>query len=201
METVDQSNFDGILSIPDTTPVGANLSQPHRELLLKSQPLLMTAHRAIVNDVQNRNGEFLPFGIGLSASGEASTFFLEHNPLFPDGKKILVGEDQSRFGLDQIGIHKGIGYITLALQNEANLGNIVVAANCFPNPSSTGNHSNRDGIIHMCLEDAQATAVYCFGTYQRLAGGQGWEFSNLSGKAIEPTIFKKPDQDFGSLLA
>lgn len=198
---MDQSNFDQILSVPDDTPIGENLGRSHQELLLKSQTLLMTAHRAIVNDVQHRNGEFLPFGIGLSASGEASTFFLEYNPLFPDGKKNLIGEDQSRFGLDKIGIQKAIGYITLALQNEANLGNIVIAVNCFPNPSPTDNHNSCDGMIHMCLEDAQATAVHCFGTYQRLAGGQAWEFSNLSGRAINPIIFREPDQDFGSLLA
>lgn len=198
---MDKPKYDQLLTIPDDTPIGEHLSQQHRELLIKSQPLLMIAHRAIVYDVQERDGEFLPFGIGVSTNEELSTICAEPNPLFPDGEKILIGEDQSSFGVDKIGIEKAIGYVTLALQNEAHSGNIVVAVNCFPSPVIKSESNSRTGTINIFLEDIHKTAIYCFGTYQLLAGGQGWEFSNLGGKAMESIIFKDPDQDFGSLLA
>lgn len=193
------SNYQ-ILGIPDDAPIGGGLSSQHQALLLAQQSLLMTAHRAIVHDVQSRDGVFLPFGIGVSASGELSTVFVEHNPLFPEGKKILIGEDQSSFGLNTIGLEKAIGYIILTLQNEAHLGHIVAAVTCAPNPAPPTN-DDQPRMIHLCLEDLQKTALHCFGTYHRLAGGLGWEFSNLGGKTTEPTIFREPAQDFNSLLA
>ncbi len=197
---MDKPKSDQLLTIPDDTPIGERLGQQQRELLNKSQPLLMMAHRAIVHDVQERDGEFLPFGIGVSTNGELCTVFVEPNPLFPDGEKILIGEDQSSFGVDNIGVEKAIGYVTLMLQNKAHTGRIVVAVNCFPSPVIKSENNSRTGTINICLEDIHKTAIYCFGTYHLFAGGQGWEFSNLSGKAMESIIFKKPDQDFNSLL-
>ena len=197
---MDKPKYDQLVTIPDHTPIGEHLAQQQRELLNKSQPLLMMAHRAVVHDVLARDGEFLPFGIGVSTNGEHITVFVEPNPLFPDGEKILIGEDQSSFGINKIGVEKAIGYVTLMLQNEAHTGRIVVAVNCFPSPVIKSESNSRTGAINIFLEDIHKTAIYCSGTYQLLAGRQGWEFSNLSGKTMESIIFKKPDQDFNSLL-
>lgn len=200
---MDQSRGRRIISIPNDNPIGENQAQEQRQLLNKSQSLLMIAHRAVVNDVMERDGEFLPFGIGISTTGEYTTVCVEPNPSFPDGKKILIGEGKSAFGIDMLGIEKATEYVMLMLQNEAYTGKIVLAAFCFPTPThstQTQNEStNRSRMINIFLEDINKTAHYCFGTYWHLAAKHAWEFSDLSGQAMESSIFKKPNQDFSFL--
>lgn len=189
--------YSQLLTIKNNSPIGENMDYKHQQLLKTSQSLLMVAHRIVVADVCKRQGKFIPFGIGITQEGKYLTVALEKNTKFPDGQKILIGEDNAKFGLDNIGFEKAIGYIILLLQNEAHEERLTSAVICFPDlVESTTSVKN----INMILENSNRTSVYCFGTYHQLTKKSGWEFSDLGGKAANPVVFTKPKQDFKSLL-
>lgn len=141
------------------------MNQPTTQQLLEStQALFQIVHRHVVDEIVKRNGQFSPFGVGVSAEGEYRIAGIENS--------------------DPV---QSLSFVIQALRAFAQQGQIVTAATCFARKVSTPQGCDLSDAIIIVLEDTTKTAINCCGTYRY--GSSVWEFGDMTAERGDPIIF------------